>query len=584
MAEYTSNILTAADAIRILTNGPKYKDVLNIPLRGHWHSYSTQECLDEIKYLTLGLYASEVKKGDAIGIMASGSPRWLLVNFAIQIAGGVVVPLFPNMSEENFVFEVKETGLKSLFINHQDPVPIFERHKDLFKIIIELSESGASLGDIDLKAIEEKGKEVDRKEPDKYEQLLNTLKPDDLAAIIFTSATTGSPKGVMLTHKNMYCHMDNVPIEFTNRRYLSILPLAHIFGYNLASVHFIKGGKVYFIHEIKHLLDVCREVKPMQTAVVPRVLEKIYNGFKEGIKLKGGLTKKIGLYALHLASKEHKTCWDQFMMKVMDPLVYKKLRDALGGHFKLMFSGGARLDPDLNRFFNASGITVLEGWGLTEACPITFNRLEKNKIGTVGTVFDGWEIKISPSGEVLVGGPGVMRGYYKQPDLTHETIDAEGWLHTGDRGEIDEEGYLTLKGRIKELFKTSTGEYISPTAIEDMLVKIPIVDAAMVVAEGRKFASTLLFADLSEVAKMKKQYRLEHLSDEEFLRSSPVKSAMHQALEEINQHLNHWERVHAYTFVAHSPSIEKGEMTPSLKLRRTDLMERYKTQIDAMYT
>jgi long-chain acyl-CoA synthetase len=271
------------------------------------------------------------------------------------------------------------------------------------------------------------------------------------------------------------------------------------------------------------------------------------------------------------------------MHRIADKIVYSHLRHELGGSIQAVICGGAPLNPHLNHFFHDIGIPIYEGWGLTEGCPITVNRPGANKIGTVGLPFKNCELKISPEGEVLVRGPLVMRSYYKNSEATSRALDAEGWLHTGDRGSIDAEGYLTLKGRMKEMYKTSTGEWVAPVPIEQMLCKAPLIEMAMVIAEGRKFVACLLFPNIEVLKSLKEAQGLVALTDEQFLNSEYVRREMKQLIEAVNKHLNHWEQIYAYCFISQALSIEEGEITPSLKLRRDVILKKYQHLIDAMY-
>ena len=296
------------------------------------------------------------------------------------------------------------------------------------------------------------------------------------------------------------------------------------------------------------------------------------------------MKRQLGQWAFDLANDEKESFYKHLFHPIADKILYHTLRESLGGSIKTVISGGAALNPHLNHFFHEVGIPIVEGWGMTEACPVTVNRVETNKIGTVGPGISNFQYKISPEGEVLIKGTGVMRGYYKNPEATALALDAEGWLHTGDKGEIDADGYLILQGRLKEMFKTSTGEYVVPVPIEQAIGKAPLIDAAMVVADGRKFASCLLFANKEVLESLKAAHNAQNLSDEEFLESDFVKQEMDKLFENLNQHLNHWEQIHAYRFIPHPPSIEAGELTPSMKIRRDVVTKKYQHLIDAMYT
>ena len=572
MKEWTS-VSDIIYHVRTLTN-PK---ALNEDKQGEWVSISSEEALLKIEYLTLAFDELGIKKGDSVGIMSPPCIEWTLINMALLIKGAVVVPLFPNISEENFLFEIKETQTHLIFVKHHYPIPILDSHGELFKKIVEMGQ---------LDELYERGKKLALETPKKFDELLQQVKENDLCTIIYTSATTGMPKGVMLTQRNLVGHLFDIPVVVdTNARYLNIIPLAHIFGYTLNALLFGWGGGIYYSADPKNFVNDCKAVKPTLTAVVPRLLEKLRLGFVEKINSAKGLKKIIGSKALEVAYSKEPGWLYRALFPIWDKLIYSKIRAALGDSFKMVISGGAPLDPRLNYFYQNLGIPVREGWGLTEACPVTVNSIEPgaNKVGTVGPPFNGWKIRIGADGEVLVKGSGVMLGYHNNPELTAKAIDDDGWLHTGDKGTIDKDGYLTILGRIKELYKTSTGEWVAPVPIEQMLCNSPFIEQAMVIAEGRKFASALLFPNLEVLERLKKENNATHLSNDEFLNTPLIKQKVADHIEEINNHLNHWEQVHAFRFIATPPSIEAGEMTPSMKLKREVVRNKYQHLIDAMY-
>jgi len=550
---------------------------------GEWRSWSTEQVVEEVKYLSLSIAHLGIKKGDCVGIMAMPSPRWNIACFAIIMAGGVVVTLFPNLSEENFLFEVSQTGIKTLFVDTTVPLPALNSHRDLFTNIIEMGTIESNDGAISFDELILRGREFNRKEPNAYTALENQIDESALCTIIYTSATTGFPKGVMLNQKNLFSCMRETKVVHKNTRYLSILPLAHIYAFGFNSMLFGFGGSIYYLNDPKQFVEICKQIHPTLLAVVPRVLEKVYAKMVGAVHQADFPKKEIGTFAFNMAMHSEKSFLERLLHPLIDKIVFSPLRDALGGQVEQIFSGGAPLNPHLARFFNNIGLPIFEGWGMTEACPITTNELGSNKVGTVGKPFYSYEVKISPEGEILVRGVGVMQGYFKNPELTAKTIDSEGWLRTGDKGQIDSEGYVTILGRIKELYKTSTGEYVAPVPIEQDICRMPLIEMAMVIAEGRKFTSVLLFPNKEVLDGMKASHNESHVSDEEFLHSHFVTNQLDEHLDNLNKHLNHWEQIHAYCFVPHPPSIEAGEMTPSMKLRRNVIISKYQHLIEAMY-
>lgn len=576
---------TCSDILRCLEEQPSKAKALNTQAGAGWRSISTHEFLDAVKYTALGLVSLGMKPGDRVGILANPSAEWTVIDMAIMIAGGVAVPLFGNISDENFVYEANEAELKILFVDGAEQWAMYEKHAKIFKHVISINDTSSSVKAISYQEIQSMGRNLDQEKPELYQKLRDTLKTSDLAAIIYTSGSTGTPKGVELTHENITCVLDFGDFHWNpdTDRYLSVLPLAHVFGHCINLWVLAWGACVYYSNDYKNLGNVCRDVKPTAIVVVPRLLEKVYAKMADGVHGASGLKHLIGEWAFALAKKAAPTALDNLLRPIADKLVYGKLREALGGKIRIVISGGAPLNPDLQRFFDSVGIPIYEGWGLTEACPVCVNIPEAKKLGTVGLPLHGQQIKVTPEGEVLVKGTLVMKGYYKHPELTAQAIDKDKWLHTGDRGVIDSDGFLTIKGRMKELYKTSTGEYVAPVPIEQALARYPLIDMSMVVADGRKYASCLLFPNMEMLARLKIQKQAEHQSNEQFLKSDYIRGEIDKLVNELNKHLNHWEQIHGYRFVLEPLSIQKGELTPSMKIRREVVAKKYSKLIDEIY-
>lgn len=576
---------TFGDVLRHIEATYSNSHALNWRDKEGWHAISTAEMLQEIRALVLGLHQMGLRKGQCVGILANSSPFWTIADMAIMIAGGVTVPLFANISEENFVYEVSQTQLKVIFVEGQEQWEVFNRHLHMFQHAIALDETSHINKVIPVRDIKARGETLDEQDPELFDKLLQASKPSDLAAIIYTSGSTGTPKGVELTHQNILTEIEFNAFQWKagEDRYLSVLPLAHVFGHCINLWMLIWGVSIYYSSDYKNLGMICREIKPTALVVVPRLLEKVYLKMMETMHSSKGIKRMIGEWAFGLANQERKSKLQKLLLPLADHLVYSKLRQALGGNIRVVISGGAPLNPHLHAFFHEIGVPIYEGWGLTEACPVCINIPEKNKIGTVGPPLSRQKLKISAEGEVLVKGSLVMRGYFNSPEATARTIDSEGWLHTGDRGVLDSDGYLTIKGRMKELYKTSTGEYVAPVPIEQALCRCPLIDMAMVVAEGRKFASCLLFPNQEALIRLKGEQKKETLSDEAFLDSAYIRNEIDKLLYCTNEHLNHWEQVHAYRFILEPLSIQAGELTPSMKIRREVVANKYSNVIDSMY-
>lgn len=578
-------LYTCSDILRCLEALPSNPHAFNTYHQEGWQSLSTQEFLQAVKCIALGLQEIGMQRGDRVGILANPSGEWSIVDIAIMIAGGVSVPLFANISDENFVYEAKEADLKILFIEGVEQWAMFLRHKDLFTLAVDMGEITNAEKQITFEGLKEKGALSAKLNPNLYQKMRESLKPEDLGTIIYTSGSTGTPKGVELTHQNLTSMLNFEIFHWkpAKDRYLSILPLAHVFGHCVNLWVLAWGACIYYSNDYKNFAAICQQIHPTAIVVVPRLVEKIYARIVDQVNMLTGWKYVMTKWAFLLAKSEHLSFYERLVAPIANRFIYEKFRKILGSEIRIVICGGAHLNPQLYRFFDNIGIHIYEGWGLTEACPVTVNRPENHKIGTVGLPLEGQELKISPEGEVLVRGSLVMRGYYRNLELTGQTIDRDQWLHTGDRGVIDKDGFLIILGRMKELYKTSTGEYVAPIPIEQALGRYPLIDMSMVVAEGRKFTSCLLFPNADVLMRMKIKSQKSHLSDAEFLQSEYVLSQIDKLIKEVNKHLNHWEEIHAYRFVLDPLTIQNGELTPSMKIRREVVAKKYSHLIDEMY-
>ncbi len=555
---------------------------------GYWRSISTEHFCEQVRRMSLGLVRLGLKPGESVGILAPSSPWWLMADFAILCAGGVSVPMFPNLADEHIDFEVKNSGVRHLLVVGDEAWATAQRHLHRFDRVVVRAVAGArGRSVIDHHALVELGDRLSEQDPGLHARMRRAVSPDQPATIIHTSGSTGQPKGVVLTHRNLVSQVlaaaQIFPLDPAIDRAYSCLPLAHVFERMVVLKYLEQGIPLYFCDDIKKIGEQLRDVRPTSITMVPRLLEKLHARIEKQVEDSHGISRRLGRWALNLAgSAQAHHGWS---VGVADALVYRKLRAALGGNLRYLVVGGAALSPALERFLLNVGIPVYAGYGLTEASPvIAVNRPGHIRPGTVGQVFPDVQMRIGPQGEILARGPNIMNGYHKDPRATAATIDADGWLHTGDVGEIDADGYLTITGRIKELFKTSNGKYVSPVPIEQGLAEHELVDMAMVVAEGRRFVSALLFADLECVRRRKAASGLAALSDEAYLARPEVAAELESHVAERNAALNHWEQVRRWRILAETPTIERQEMTPTMKLRRHVIATRWAELIDGMYT
>lgn len=577
---------TISQVLIHLENAYQNPKALNEFVNGHWVSTSTQEMLQQIKETTLGLIALGVKRGQRIAILAFPSPNWTIVDIAIILSGCISVPIFPNISEESLVFEVEQTDASTVFLGEGIPDELYKDHKDLFNTVICMDDKCNEHNGIPLEKLRQMGRQKAQVEPNKYQELLDAIKADDIATIIYTSGSTGVPKGAEISQHAMTALItfEGFSWDSEKDRYLNILPLAHVFGRMLNFCLVAWSVSVYYLSDIKMLPAACQSAHPTILVVVPRLLEKVYARMLSKVDHAGYLKRTIGHWAFDLANDEHDdSLYKQLLHPIADKVVYSTLREAFGGSIRIIISGGAALNPHLAHFFIDVGLPIYEGWGLTEAATVCVNCPGQRKVGTVGKPLTGMQIKIGAEGEVLVDGPILMKAYYKNEEATKNAFNEEGWLRTGDKGKIDNDGYLTLIGRLKEMLKTSTGEYVVPVPIEQALTKAPLVDMAMVVAEGRKYTTCLLFPDMEVLHQLKEGYGHSNMNDEEFLNTPLVREEMQKVIDQVNQHLSKAEKILDFRFVPHHPTIEAGELTPSMKIRRDAVEAKYKDLINSMY-
>lgn len=550
-----------------------------------WHSLSTEEFLKQVKAIALALHSYGLEAGARVGIVAPPSPFWSIADCAITCAGYVTVPLFSNIAVENFEFEIKQAEVRVAFVAGQEPWEMVNKHKAYFDTLIDLDPHTKEEGSISWNEALEHGKAVAKKEPTLYEKMLHERKPTDLASIVYTSGNTGIPKGAELTHHNLLyaVHPEAFYWNIKTDRYLNVLPLAHIFGRVLNYVLIGWGISVYYFNDLKNIGTICQEIHPTIMVVVPRLVEKVYAKMQSRMETSGFFKRTIGKWAFELAHEKANTFYKQLMQPIADKLVFSALREALGGKIRVMITGGAAMNPELQRFFQSVGVPIYEGWGMTEGCPGCVNRPGRNKISTIGPPLPGVDIRISHEGEILMRGPNIMRGYYKNPEATQLAFTEDGWLRTGDKGVVDEEGYVKIVGRLKEMFKTSTGEYVVPGPIEQDLTEAPFIDWAMVIADKQKYASCLLFPNFEVLRHLKKEHAQTDVSDADFLKGPLVRDEMEKLLETINKKLNDWEQIRSWTFVPHALTVEAGEITPSMKLRRAVITEKFHKEIESLY-
>lgn len=576
---------TVNEFISFLRQSPGNSKALNVKnQKGVWQSLSTTDAINQISWIAAGLHAMGIKSGDKVAIMSPPIPEWTICDLGIMLLGAISVPIFNLISEEHFIYQIAQCETKAIFVSGRESHDLCHKHSAFFHSIISLEDFIHYKREHLYKEILEMGQLYMKEHPDFLQSLIH--QPDDLASIIYTSGSYGLPKGVELTHKNIVHEMFHIKERLkwgSEDIYLHYLPLAHIFGRLMCLNLLFSRTSIYYVSDVKRVFDACREIKPTVFVLIPRMLEKIYNSIVNQIKAKRPLTKAIASWAFHLAHNKTQNLWDRLLSPLADVILYSKIRNLFGGSLRIALSGSAKSNPILLNFFAHAGIPIIEGYGMTEACPVISNSPNDIRIGYLGKALPEVEVKISDEGEILLRGPMVMRGYYRNPDLTRETIDADGWLHTSDLGSIDAKGFVKFEGRKTDICKSSYGEFINLPSIEEKLNQIFFVDTSLVIAENKPFVSCLLFVDSDVLAAIKKRMGLLDLSDEELLKTGHIKKEFDRELARINANLNPWERIRDYRFIYHKASIEGGEYSPAMKMRRSYILSKYQATIDAMY-
>lgn len=583
------------DAIPELLKKEIVPDAFAAKENGSWVKYSTQDFANYVNNLSNGLLNLGVVAQDKIAIISNNRPEWNFTDFGVQQTGAVTVPIYPTISETDLEFILNDAQVKYIFVSSQE---LYNKVKSVAAkapCVKEIYTYNKVNGAKNWMEVVDLGKQNPK--PAELEAAKANIKPNDLLTILYTSGTTGNPKGVMLSHNNLlsnvYASEKILPDEIKMKktwRVLSFLPLNHVYERMLMTAYILGGASVYYAESIDTIGENLKEVKPDGFASVPRIFEKVYEKIMATGATLTGLKRKIFDWSIELGFEfelEGKSWWYHKKLNIARKLVFSKWKEAVGGNLVSSMSGGAALQPRLARIFNAAGIPICEGYGLTETSPVVAtNSLHPGgmRFGTVGKVIDGVTVKIAEDGEILVKGPNVMLGYYNNPAATAEVIDADGWFHTGDIGELDKDGFLKITDRKKQLFKTSGGKYIAPTLIENKLHESPYIEQAMVIGEYQKFASALIVPSFAKLQEWSKTNGITYTSNEEIIKNPKVKALIVSEVEKINEKLAQYEKIKQPELLAKEWTVEGGQLTPKLSYRRKIIVFENKDLIEKIYS
>lgn len=556
---------------------------------GAWKGYSTRELIDTAERIALGLMKLGVGPGDKVAIASGNRSEWCLVDQAILRIGAIGVPIYPTSSPDDYAYVLNHSGSKVIFSANAEIHAKAAAAQPTCPELGHLFTFDKVDGARHWPEVMASGNEADRATLQRYKE---QVKSDDLATIIYTSGTTGRPKGVMLTHNNILSNVvasaTRFPVD-SEARCISFLPLSHIYERMLMYLYMYSGVSIHFQESLDDLGDRIREVEPDVFTAVPRLLEKIYDKIvAKGDELTG-VKRSLFFWALDLGHRYEvhgRSPWYDLQLAIARKLIFSKWQAALGGKTRIVASGSAALQPRLARVFTAAGIPIMEGYGLTESSPvISVNELANDgmRFGSVGRPIPGVQVKIAEDGEILAKGPNIMVGYYKDEENTRATLDEDGWLHTGDIGEITAEGFLRITDRKKEIFKTSGGKYVAPQVMENKLKASRFIEQVIVIGENRKFPAALVVPEFVFLKDWCERKGIPFESREQVIKDQRVQDRIFREVEEANEGLGKWEQVKKIALLPKEFAIDTGELTPTLKLRRKPIMTKYADVVENLY-
>ena len=578
-----------------LRNYPK-PDFMLYKKEGRYQPLSTEEFGRRVRHLCLGLKELGLQKGDKVVILSENRPEWVIADHANLCLGAITVPIYTSLVSEQIKYIIDDSDAKAVVVSCEDlwkrvetVKPSLTKVRHFITFLDQAPEGVLTLGQV-----MERGRTVDEQNPELFKSLVQAVKPDDEASLIYTSGTTGLPKGVILTHSNFLSNVQSVStiIEFSDKdTVLSFLPLSHVLERMVTFTYISKGCRIGYAESVETVAENLLEIRPNIMVSVPRVFEKIYAKVMDSVLAGSTLKKRIFFWALKVGkeygrrqlNKDNIPAGLRRKRNLAHKLVYSKIIEKTGGRVRFFVSGGAPLSKDIAEFFYALGLVILEGYGLTETSPvISVNTFDNIKLGTVGKPIPGVEVKIAPDGEILTRGPHVMKGYYKKEAETQEAFEG-GWFHTGDIGHIDEDGFLVITDRKKDIIVTAGGKNVAPQPIENILKTNPYISNAVVLGDRRRFVCALVVPNFEKLESYARASNIPFASRADLVRNEQVVHFLRAEVDRSTPHLAQYERIKRIAVLDRDFEIEKGEITPTLKVKRNMIEQKYKAVIDALY-
>lgn len=574
-------------------------DALNYKSDGTWKAISSTEMVERARNIALGLHSLGLRNGDRIAILAPNSPEWTLVDAGAQFAGITDVPIYTTLSPDAVRYIIDDSAARVLFLNGREAfervLPALQDCVSIEKFVLFDAAGVDSQNVIGLTELEKNGHELGRREPRLSDELMHAVTPGDIATLIYTSGTTGEPKGVMLTHSNLISNVLDASEKYTFSSVdtsLSVLPLSHVFERTGMYVYIRYGMRVHYAESIEKVPENLKEIRPTIFIGVPRIFEKVFERARFAATQAGRVNEVIFDWAIEVAKEYARAVATgqpvpiSLMAKhsVADKIVFSKLRDFFGGRLRFCITGGAALPDEIFLIFTGAGIPIMQGYGLTETSPvISSNNPLAVKVGTVGRPIRHVEVRIATDGEIEVKGPGIMQGYYHKPEATQEVLSENGWFKTGDIGHLDEDGYLVITDRKKELFKTSGGKYIAPSPIEQMLRASRFISQAVLIGSERRFPAALIVPNFEMLESYARHKELEITTPADFCRHERILDLFTRQIEKMTQSLSQFEKIKKFALLERELTVENGELTPTLKVKRRVIDEKYRDIIEEIY-